>query len=219
MAKLKQEKDALSALLSATANNSQIINTNISTSNDIIDKVEADPLLKFDKEDELKKIRKKCRNTVKEIARAVLPAEVIKTTAIQDKIENDAMSMVGLHWQLRLSEIMQDGITESISKGNMSPRMIEVFTNLMEKITQVNKQLLATEVQMRKNYLDFKTDMFEKMQEEMSVSKNINNQLMAGNGDNKIYRGTKTAIQDAKNRMINAIKNDVDFSELKKESN
>ena len=167
MAKIKQEKDALSALLSATANKQDNqISTDISNSTDIIDKIEAEPLLTFNKEEEMKKIRKKCRNTVKEIAKAVLPADILKTTAMIDKIEGDAMSMVGLHWQLRLSEIMQDGITDSISKGNMSPRMIEVFTNLTDKISQLSKQLLATEVQMRKNYLDFKTDMIEKMQEE-----------------------------------------------------
>lgn len=214
MAKIKQEKDALSALLSATTTgSSQILtNTNIANASDAIETVQADPLLKFDKEDELKKIRKKCRNTVKEIARAVLPADILKTTAMIDKIESDAMSMVGLQWQLRLSEIMQDGITDSISKGNMSPRMIEVFTQLMEKITQVNKQILATEVQMRKNYLDFKTDMFEKMQEDIKV--NATNQLSGGqtNQNGMIGRGTKGIIQYATNNMKNNAKQDVDFS-------
>lgn len=214
MAKIKQEKDALSALLSATANNNQITN-NIANSNDIIDSVQADPLLKFDKEDELKKIRKKCRNTVKEIARAILPEEILKTNAMIDKIENDAMSMVGLQWQLRLSEIMQDGITDSISKGNMSPRMIEVFTQLTDKITQINKQLLATEVQMRKNYLDFKTDMFEKMQDDIKKG-TANNQLQAGEQPKNIIRGSKGLIQSMKQEMINEHKTDVDFSEIKK---
>lgn len=214
MAKIKQEKDALSALLSATANNNQITN-NIANSNDIIDNVQADPLLKFDKEDELKKIRKKCRNTVKEIARAILPEEILKTNAMIDKIENDAMSMVGLQWQLRLSEIMQDGITDSISKGNMSPRMIEVFTQLTDKITQINKQLLATEVQMRKNYLDFKTDMFEKMQDDIKKG-TANNQLQAGEQPKNIIRGSKGLIQSMKQEMINEHKTDVDFSEIKK---
>lgn len=214
MAKIKQEKDALSALLSATANNNQITN-NITNSNDIIDNVQADPLLKFDKEDELKKIRKKCRNTVKEIARAILPEEILKTNAMIDKIENDAMSMVGLQWQLRLSEIMQDGITDSISKGNMSPRMIEVFTQLTDKITQINKQLLATEVQMRKNYLDFKTDMFEKMQDDIKKG-TVNNQLQAGEQPKNIIRGSKGLIQSMKQEMINEHKTDVDFSEIKK---
>lgn len=212
MAKIKQEKDALSALLSATTGSSQILtNNNISNGSDIIESVQADPLLKFDKEDELKKIRKKCRNTVKEIARAVLPADILKTTAMQDKIESDAMSMVGLQWQLRLSEIMQDGITDSISKGNMSPRMIEVFTQLMEKITQVNKQILATEVQMRKNYLDFKTDMFEKMQDDIKIN-NSNQISSAQNIQGMIGRGTKGIIQMATDAMKTKAKQDVDFS-------
>lgn len=212
MAKIKQEKDALSALLSATTGSSQILtNTNIANATDAIETVQADPLLKFDKEDELKKIRKKCRNTVKEIAKAVLPAEVLKNTAIQDKIESDAMSMVGLQWQLRLSEIMQEGITDSISKGNMSPRMIEVFTDLMEKITQVNKQILATEVQMRKNYLDFKTDMFEKMQEDIKL--NAAQQLPNGQQNSGLLtRGTKDLIKMSKTKMIEEAKQDVDFS-------
>lgn len=94
----------------------------------------------------------------------------------------------------------------------MSPRMIEVFTQLMEKITQVNKQILATEVQMRKNYLDFKTDMFEKMQEDIKV--NATNQLSGGqtNQNGMIGRGTKGIIQYATNNMKNNAKQDVDFS-------
>lgn len=218
MAKLKQEKDALSALLSATTNNVQLTNNNISSSNDIIENVQADPLLKFDKEDELKKIRKKCRNTIKEIAKAVLPEDILKTNAMMDKIESDAMSMVGLHWQMRLAEIMQDGITDSISKGNMSPRMIEVFTNLTDKISQLSKQLLATEVQMRKNYLDFKTDMFEKMQDDITRSKITNDkQLESASGVGQIHRGTMGIIKQTKQNIIAISKNDVDFSEVEKQ--
>jgi hypothetical protein len=92
MAKIKQEKDALSALLASTG--ATITNNDISKSNDIIESVEPEPLFTFDKDDELKKIRKKCRNTVKEIAKAVLPADILKTSAMIDKIEGDAMSMV-----------------------------------------------------------------------------------------------------------------------------
>lgn len=216
MAKIKQEKDALSALLASTGAMSN--NNDIAKSNDIIETVEPEPLFTFDKDDELKKIRKKCRNTVKEIAKAVLPADILKTSAMIDKIEGDAMSMVNLHWQLRLSEIMQDAITNSIQKGNMSPRMIEVFTQLTDKISQLQKQVLATEVQMRKNYLDFKTDMIEKLQEDMSKQ---NHQQKISSGTQQLTgsytgRGTLGLIERSQNAFkakAKADAEDVDFTE------
>lgn len=210
MAKIKQEKDALSALLASANNNSQM---DIAKSNDIIESVESEPLFTFNKDEEMKKIRKKCRNTIKEIAKAVLPGDILKTSAIQDKIESDAMSMVGLQWQLRLSEIMQDAITDSIQKGNMSPRMIEVFTQLTDKISQLSKQALATEVQMRKNYLDFKTDMIEKMQEEMS-RQSSQMKLESGQiGTNQSYltRGSMPLIESLQRDMKNSARQDVNF--------
>ncbi len=219
MAKLKQERNDLSALLSAATGGqmNQINNDTINNSKDIIDNIESEPLFTFNKEDELKKIRKKCRNTIKEIARAVLPADILKITAMQDKIESDAMSMVGLQWQIRLNEIMQDAITDSISKGNMSPRMIEVFTQLTDKISQLSKQALTTEVQMRKNYLDFKTDMIEKRQEEQIKQKHIEAGTSTAAGF--LSKGTKSIIDNCKQNVIKQKIKDaksVDFQEIKK---
>ena len=67
MAKLKQERNDLSALLSAATGGqmNRVNNDTINNSKDIIDNIESEPLLTFNKEDELKKIRKKCRNTKK----------------------------------------------------------------------------------------------------------------------------------------------------------
>lgn len=219
MAKLKQERNDLSALLSAATGGqmNQVNNDTINNSKDIIDNIESEPLFTFNKEDELKKIRKKCRNMIKEIARAVLPADILKTTAMQDKIETDAMSMVGLQWQIRLTEIMQDAITDSISKGNMSPRMIEVFTQLTDKISQLSKQALTTEVQMRKNYLDFKTDMIEKRQEEQIKQKHIEAGTSTASGF--LSKGTKSIIDNCKQNVIKQKIKDaksVDFQEIKK---
>ena len=220
MAKIKKENDALAALLASTgAISTPQVNNDVTKSNDIIETVAPEPLFTFNKEDEMKKIRKKCRNSIKEIAKAVLPSEVLKTTAIQDKIESDAMSMVGLMWQLRLSEIMQDAITDSIQKGNMSPRMIEVFTQLTDKISQLSKQLLATEVQMRKNYLDFKTDMIEKMQEDLA-KQNATKKLGTGSDNSStisnVTRGSIPLISSLQSDMKNKAKReaeDVEFTE------
>lgn len=217
MAKAKQERADLTALLSIATGGQVAQQTPAQQpAVDIIETAQAEPMLKFDKEDELKKIRKRCRNTIKEIAKAVLPASVLKTTAMMDKIESDAMSMVGLYWQLRISEIMQEGITDSISKGNMSPRMIEVFTQLVDKISQLNKQVIATEVQMRKNYLDFKTDMIEKTQEET-----MKQQQLSGNNSVSgkfLTKGTKNMISKCKGEIINsAVKGaeDTSYVEIK----
>jgi hypothetical protein len=150
----------------------------------------------------MKKIRKKSRNSIKEIAKAVLTKDVLKTTAIQDKIETDASSLVGLYWQIRLSGIMQDAIVDSMSKGNMSPRMIEVFTNLTDKISQLEKQLLATQVQIRKNYIDYKSDIMEVMMEERTTQKQKQIEEGKSSVGSTLHRGTKELIGQTRRGMI-----------------
>ena len=150
----------------------------------------------------MKKIRKKARNSIKEIARAVLTKDVLKTPAIQDKIETDASSLVGLYWQIRVNIIMQDAMVDSIAKGNMSPRMIEVFTNLSDKIASLEKQLLATQVQIRKNYIDYKSDIMEVLMEERSAQQT--KQLEPGKSSvgSILTRGTKDLISNTRAQMI-----------------
>ena len=204
MAKLKEQKQDLEALLAAATGGSRDKSapTNVPATKDIIEDIPAEPLFIINREDEMKKIRKKARNSIKEIARAVLVKEVLKTPAIQDKIETDASSLVGLYWQIRVSNIMQDAMVDSISKGNMSPRMIEVFTNLTDKISQLEKQLLATQVQIRKNYIDYKSDIMEVMMEERSATQ----QKALGEGKSSVgstlSRGTKDIIDRTRKNMI-----------------
>lgn len=205
MAKLKEQKQDLEALLAAaTGGNAKSAGqpANVSVANDIIEDIPNEPLFTIDKEDEMKKIRKKARNSIKEIARAVLTKDVLKTPAIQDKIETDASSLVGLYWQIRVNIIMQDAMVDSIAKGNMSPRMIEVFTNLSDKIASLEKQLLATQVQIRKNYIDYKSDIMEVLMEERSAQQT--KQLEPGKSSvgSILTRGTKDLIAGTRAQMI-----------------
>ena len=205
MAKLKEQKQDLDALLAAaTGSNPKSANqpANVPAAKDIIEDIPNEPLFTIDKEDEMKKIRKKARNSIKEIARAVLTKDVLKTPAIQDKIETDASSLVGLYWQIRVNIIMQDAMVDSIAKGNMSPRMIEVFTNLSDKIASLEKQLLATQVQIRKNYIDYKSDIMEVLMEERSAQQT--KQLEPGKSSvgSILTRGTKDLIAGTRAQMI-----------------
>ncbi len=205
MAKLKEQKQDLEALLAAaTGGNPKSANqpANVPAAKDIIEDIPNEPLFTIDKEDEMKKIRKKARNSIKEIARAVLTKDVLKTPAIQDKIETDASSLVGLYWQIRVNIIMQDAMVDSIAKGNMSPRMIEVFTNLSDKIASLEKQLLATQVQIRKNYIDYKSDIMEVLMEERSAQQT--KQLEPGKSSvgSILTRGTKDLIAGTRAQMI-----------------
>lgn len=205
MAKLKEQKQDLEALLAAaTGGNAKSASqpANVSVANDIIEDIPNEPLFTIDKDDEMKKIRKKARNSIKEIAKAVLTKDVLKTPAIQDKIETDASSLVGLYWQIRINIIMQDAMVDSIAKGNMSPRMIEVFTNLSDKIASLEKQLLATQVQIRKNYIDYKSDIMEVLMEERSAQQS--KQLEPGKSSvgSILTRGTKDLISNTRAQMI-----------------
>ena len=194
MAKLKEQKQDLEALLAAaTGGNPKSANqpANVPAAKDIIEDIPNEPLFTINKEDEMKKIRKKARNSIKEIARAVLTKDVLKTPAIQDKIETDASSLVGLYWQIRVNIIMQDAMVDSIAKGNP-------FGFKKEEV----KELLATQVQIRKNYIDYKSDIMEVMMEERTTLKQKQIEEGKSSVGSTLHRGTKDLIGQTRRGMI-----------------
>lgn len=53
------------------------------------------------------------------------------------------------------------------------PRYFEVFGQLTEKISALNKQVVGTEQTIRKTYLDLKFEIRDKKEEEMNTSGNL----------------------------------------------
>lgn len=215
---LKEERKDLQNLLNATTgvNLTPQENTQPSTP---IEEIEAEPLFEFDWDAENKKIRKRARQTIKKIVDLVLPKEIQNVSYIEDKMEQDEITLTALYTQQRASEVMQRSILESTAKGNNAPRMYEVFGQLSEKLMSINKQIIATETQLRKTYIDLKSDYREKQAEEKNILPSQTTMLPSGNQNNYLAKGTKDLITACRNEMISNNKKvdeieDVDFTSI-----
>ena len=128
--------------------------------------VSQQPIFSFDYETEMKAFKEKCKKTVMAMANHVLSAELLKNDYIKDKIEQDILTLAELYWARRSNELIKLAIMDSISKGNTAPRMFDSYNGVCDKISDNNKQIIATENNLRKTYLDLKYELMSKDEEE-----------------------------------------------------
>ena len=205
---LKEERKDLQNLLNATTGvNLTPQNDNTQPQSSPIEEIEAEPLFEFDWDAENKKIRKRARQTIKKIVELVVPKEIQGVSYIEDKMEQDEITLTALYTQQRAAEVMQRSIVESTAKGNNAPRMYEVFGQLSEKLMSINKQIIATETQLRKTYIDLKSDYREKQADEKNSLPQTTNALPSStNQNNYLAKGTKDLINACRTQMINNTK-------------
>lgn len=214
---LKDERKDLQNLLNATTGVNLTPQQDTSTpTTSPIEEIEAEPLFEFDWDAENKKIRKRARQTIKKIVELVVPKEMQGVSYIEDKMEQDEVTLTGLYTQQRACEVMQRSIVESTAKGNNAPRMYEVFGQLSEKLMSINKQIIATETQLRKTYIDLKSDYREKQADEKNTLSQPTALPISNSPNNYLAKGTKDLISACRTQMINTSKKenveDVDFS-------
>lgn len=205
---LKEERKDLQNLLNATTGvNLTPQNDNAQPQSSPIEEIEVEPLFEFDWDAENKKIRKRARQTIKKIVELVVPKEIQGVSYIEDKMEQDEITLTALYTQQRAAEVMQRSIVESTAKGNNAPRMYEVFGQLSEKLMSINKQIIATETQLRKTYIDLKSDYREKQADEKNSLPQTTNALPSStNQNNYLAKGTKDLINACRTQMINNTK-------------
>ena len=130
-------------------------------------------VFEFNYESIRKGLRKKARKTVLNIANHILTEDMVEEDYVQDKIEQDIETLTDLYMQVETNTLMQQALVSTVSKGNLMPRYFEVFGQLTEKISALNKQVVGTEQTIRKTYLDLKFEIRDKKEEEMSASGNL----------------------------------------------
>ena len=159
-------------------------------------------LFEFDYDSVRKTQRKRARKTVLGIVSHVIPEELLEEDYIQDKIEQDIDSLLGLYMQIETNTIMQRSLMDTVSRGVAMPRMYEVFGQMTDKIQSINKQVIDTEQRIRKTYQDLKYEIRD-MQSEMSFQKGSD--AAKGIGDMKnqqagmIISNPKALIESARN--------------------
>lgn len=153
----------------------------------------------FDYEGTKKILRKKARKTLNNIVRHIIPDEMLEDEYIKDKLEQDIDTLSGLYYQLELNTVMQRSIVENVSRGNTMPRMYEVFTGMTDRMEAINKQIVSTEQQIRRTYLDLKMEIRERENE--NISTHQPKAIEGGNGNSGlIVSSSKQLIEMAKAR-------------------
>jgi hypothetical protein len=197
MATIKQERQVLDQLLNTVSplsvDNTNLINNKAAESvsntpaksvstQSVVDNTTGAGLTSelafhFDYDSIKKGIRKKARKTVLNIISHIIPKQYQDEDYVQDKAEQDILTLTDLYMQLEVNNIMQRSLMESVARGNSMPRMYEVFGQLSDKIASINKQILTTEQTVRKTYLDLKFEIYDKTTEEIPT------QISAGSAD------------------------------------
>ena len=170
----------------------------------------AEKIFDFDIDAVRKGLRKKARKTVLNIVKHILPDDMIEEEYVQDKIEQDIETLTDLYMQAESNKIMQGSIINSVSRGNNMPRMYEVFGQLTDKISGINKQIISTEQTMRKTYVDLKFEIRDKIAED--IGNNDNNQLASSStkqleNNSVIVTSSKDLNNLAKKRHREALEN------------
>lgn len=170
----------------------------------------AEKIFDFDIDAVRKGLRKKARKTVLNIVKHILPDDMIEEEYVQDKIEQDIETLTDLYMQAESNKIMQGSIINSVSRGNNMPRMYEVFGQLTDKISGINKQIISTEQTIRKTYVDLKFEIRDKIAED--IGNNDNSQLASSStkqleNNSVIVTSSKDLNNLAKKRHREALEN------------
>ena len=158
----------------------------------------AEKIFDFDIDAVRKGLRKKARKTVLNIVKHILPDDMIEEEYVQDKIEQDIETLTDLYMQAESNKIMQGSIINSVSRGNNMPRMYEVFGQLTDKISGINKQIISTEQTIRKTYVDLKFEIRDKIAEDIG-----NNLYFRLFNQTRSNRHIQRIIENATNKMLN----------------
>lgn len=119
----------------------------------------------FDYEGTKKTLRKRARKTLTNIVEHILPEDMMDEEYVKDKMEQDINTLADLYFQVELNSVMQRSLVENVSRGNTMPRMYEVFSGFTDRMQALNKQIVSTEQQIRRTYLDIKMEIREKTTE------------------------------------------------------
>jgi hypothetical protein len=157
----------------------------------------------FDYDGTKKALRKRARKTLNNIVKHILPDSMLEEEYVKDKMEQDIDTLSDLYYQFELNNVMQRSIVENVSRGNTMPRMYEVFSGMTDRLQALNKQIVSTEQQIRRTYLDLKVEIREKFNDSLSGGPENDTKMLEGAPDSNghiIVSSSKQLIEMAKKK-------------------
>ena len=193
--KVQEERDRLEGLLDTA---SDTIMGNIPIPGDIPTELRGEPTMGVNFAELRVTCEGEARIMLNNAIGFILPTEMILDNEyLKNKLEVDIMSLSGILYQLRISEVMQVALMNEVDRGLTNPRMFEVFSGLSKTIADINKQLLGTVEAIKSTYKDIKNDVNEKRTDALGTSQSGNNMLTSGDGG-IVTLGTKELINKLK---------------------
>lgn len=166
--------------------------------------LEGERIFEFDYDALKKGLRKKAKKTIQNITKHILTDDLLEEEYVKDKIEQDVETLADLYMQVETNNVMQRSILDTVSRGNTMPRMYEVFGQLTDKIQAINKQILATENQIRKTYIDLKFEIKDKNAEMLNQHGNTN--ALPNNINKNMITSSTQLIDMAKKKHLEKLK-------------
>lgn len=164
--KQKEISQQLGSLISQTQG---MYNTNINDDAIPSELQDPEPIFEVDYDDEQTKAVKKARETVSKIIGSVMPSEYQSDPMIADKKELDATQLGMLYYQQHMNDVMMRTAIDAVAKGDLSPRMFEVYEKLAKRGSELSKQITETQNQFRKYYIDTYQDIEVKTEKDAMI--------------------------------------------------
>ena len=189
----KEEQIELEKLLD---NSNDQINLNVPKPGDTPE-LKGEPLFTEDFGELNAECEKQAKKMIHTATGFMLNDEIIKQNPyMKDKMKIDILSLQGMLYQLKITELMQKTLMEEVRHGNIHARMYEVFGQLVKTIGDMNKQLLQTVEAIKVTYRDIKQDVRDKDNELRALTDGGNGLLKNEKGTVAI--GTKDLIKSMK---------------------
>lgn len=161
--------------------------------------LEEEPQFDLDYNDVKKSCTRRARKTIKNLISHVMSEDIQKEEYVQDKIKQDVESLSDLYYQKSLINTILKSNIENIRMGDASPRMYETCVQISKNLTDLNKQIIATETVMRQMYQVIKHEIIQKKNEERQLM------LQKSAEDNALPEGsssTKSNVVTGSNDLI-----------------
>ena len=196
--KAKDEKKELEELLKATETPDTHLTADASI-DAIPDELQEKPLFTFKYKKQQKKYDAQAEKYVMQIVKSIVTEpKILESKTIRDKIQQDSKQLSALYYQEAMIITVEQSNMESIRTGNASPRMYETFTMLSKTHSDIAEQISEFEMTLRENYSKIKFDLMEEnaipITENSSTEKTLE--------EKNIYYGTKSLLEDIKNKKI-----------------
>lgn len=207
--KMKEQTKELESLIKESQNVNNYVSSALQDIGVPEELQDPEPIFSVDYDAEMKKYNKKARASVKQLIKAIVPAVYMNEDYIVDKISQDSESLGKLYYQQHLIELVQRANVDSIARGNVSPRMIEVFNMTSKSHSDIDAQINLLQTALRKSYIDIILDLKHKAEEERSALnyQQTEKKLESDKPFNKIFVGSKELVEEIQNKKRKIIEN------------